>query len=93
MLVALTGCRTLPTPSPATRTPVPEVFQPEDDGGEFCPPPRAWYVYVVQPGDTIRELADRTNSTVNLLAAANCLQNPRMLAAGQRFYVPRELDN
>lgn len=69
------------------------VNQPEDDGGEFCPPPRAWYVYIVQPGDTIRELAERTNSTVSLLAAANCLQNPRMIMAGERFYVPRELPN
>jgi LysM repeat protein len=46
---------------------------------------------VVQPGDTIRSLAERSSSTVAQLAAANCLQNPRLIYAGQLFYVPRRI--
>jgi hypothetical protein len=81
------------TPVPITNiseTPQPR-YQPEDDGGLFCPPPPGWYEHIIRPGDTIRSLAEETNSSVSTLAAANCLQNPRMLSAGQRFYVPRRI--
>ena len=96
-LILLCGCTAtqVPTPTPTaapTETPVPIRYQFYDDGGQFCPPPRSWYEYVIRPGDTIRSLAERTSSSGSMLAAANCLQNPRMLAVGQVFYVPRRLD-
>ncbi|HLU11578.1 MAG TPA: LysM domain-containing protein [Oceanobacillus sp.] len=96
IILLLCGCATAQSPTPTltpTATPVPIRYQSYDEGGQFCPQPRSWYEYVIRPGDTIRSLAERTSSTVSQLAAANCLQNPRMLYAGQVFYLPRRLDD
>lgn len=98
ILLLLSGCAaSSPTPtltpsSTLTVTPVAIRYQSYDDGGLFCPPPRAWYEYVIRPGDTIRSLAEQTSSSIGELAAANCLQNPRMLSVGQVFYLPRRID-
>lgn len=97
-LILLGGCAGLPAaPSAPTASPTPTITPyptrdpTYDEGGQFCPPPRAWYEYIVRPGDTIRSLAEKTNSTVTQLAAANCLQNPRLIYVGQLFYVPRRI--
>lgn len=75
-----------PTPSPSPEvTAIPVRVVPTDD---FCPPPRGWFVYETKPGDTLRTIADRTASTVELLAAGNCLQNPTSLNSGIIIYVP-----
>ncbi len=60
------------------------------DEASFCPPPPNWFVYVTEAGDTLRDLADRTGSSVGELALANCLQNPRAIAAGLVIYLPRQ---
>lgn len=98
VLIIVGGCAALPSPTdtpPPSANPTitlyPTRYQPHDDGGQFCPPPRAWYEYVIRPGDTIQSLAERTSSTVARLSAANCLQNPRLLTTGQLFYVPRRI--
>ncbi len=48
-----------------------------------------WLAYVVQPGDTLGDLARRTSSTVNELAQGNCLADPNALEVGQVLRVPR----
>jgi hypothetical protein len=48
--------------------------------------PRA--VYIVQPGDTILEIALRFNTTVEALATANDLKNPNKLDPGQELIIP-----
>ena len=47
-----------------------------------------WDVYVIQRGDNLVGIANRTGSTVDELSAANCLENPNRLRAGQELYVP-----
>jgi LysM repeat protein len=48
-----------------------------------------WLTYIVQAGDTLGSLAQRTNSTIAALATANCLANPDALYVGQAVRVPR----
>ncbi len=59
------------------------------DPEAFCPPPRAWVAYLVQPGDTIPELAVATDAEVTTLLTANCLRRLGPLTPGSVFYLPR----
>lgn len=78
-----------PTPTPQ---PTPSVIPRAliEEAAAFCPQPRNWTLYVTQPGDTLRSLAERTSSSAAELALANCLQNPGALPAGIVFYLPRQ---
>lgn len=49
-----------------------------------------WQIYTVVRGDTLSSLARRTNSTVNALANANCLNDPGAISVGQQLRVPRQ---
>jgi LysM repeat protein len=53
-----------------------------------CGPPSYWVVYIVQPGDTLFNIAQRVNSSVSQIKYANCLTSDT-IRAGQRLYVPR----
>lgn len=61
------------------------------DEESFCPPPPGWFTYRVQAGDTLREIAERANSSISELSAANCLNNPRIIPAGTVLYVPQRI--
>lgn len=50
-----------------------------------------WTIYTVSPGDTLSGIAQRTGSTVNELASANCLRNANSISVGQQLRVPRPL--
>jgi LysM repeat protein len=79
---------TPPPPPPATDTPV-AAPPPEEPSATplpppptqpvgtvaACQPPPGWITYQVQVGDTLNELAARTNTTVNELVQVNCLQS------------------
>ncbi len=45
--------------------------------------------YVIQPGDSLSALADRWNTSVQALAAANAIANPNLIRAGMVLRVPR----
>lgn len=45
-------------------------------------------IYVVQPGETLLEIAIRFNTTVEALAEANQLDNPNKLTPGQTLIIP-----
>jgi len=45
-------------------------------------------VYVVQPGDTLRGVADRTGAGSEAIARANGLSAPFVIRAGQRLTIP-----
>lgn len=64
-----------PTAPPPYASPIP------------CTPKYNWVVYIVQPGDTLYNLAARVNSTPYELQLANCLPS-NYIYVGQRLYVP-----
>lgn len=53
-----------------------------------CVPRTDWPVYTVQPRDNLTIIANLTGSSIDELAAANCLQNQNRLLSGQTLYVP-----
>lgn len=53
-----------------------------------CTPRNDWPYYIVVAGDTLNIIARRTGTTSAVLATANCLANPDVLAAGQALRVP-----
>jgi LysM repeat protein len=44
--------------------------------------------YLVQPGDTLSEIAERFGTSVGAIAQANGLENPNLIFSGQVLYVP-----
>jgi len=54
---------------------------------ETCERPWGWVVYVVQPGDSLSSLAQRTQTTVYRLMQVNCLST-QVLYVGQQLYLP-----
>ncbi len=48
-----------------------------------------WPIYVVQVGDTLLRIAQRTGTTVSTLAIANCIPNANLVFAGQPLRVPQ----
>ncbi len=56
------------------------------DGGDK--PPTGMTIHVVQRGETLFRIAQRYGTTVEDLAQLNGIQNPAVLAAGQRLLVP-----
>ncbi len=53
-----------------------------------CAPRADWDTYTVVAGDVLFYIASRFNTTVDDLAAANCLANPNLIFVGQTLYVP-----
>lgn len=51
--------------------------------------PPETFVYTVQQGDTLFKLAQRFNTTVEILAELNDLEDPSQLFIGQRLLIPR----
>ncbi len=49
---------------------------------------RAPSVYTVQPGDSLGAIAQQNGITVELLAEANGIANPALIAIGQRIAIP-----
>ena len=68
----------------ATATPLPGT-------PTVCAVPLDWFPYVVQPGDTLTDIAARTSSTIQELVVRNCLASADAIFVGQTLYVPIEL--
>jgi phospholipase C len=45
-------------------------------------------VYLVQPGDTLSEIAERFSTSVEAIARANDIENPNLIFVDQVLYVP-----
>jgi len=56
-------------------------------GGQ-CIVPNGWAPYTIQAGETLATIASSYNLTVDQLSAANCLDNPDLIYAGQVIAVP-----
>ena len=78
-----------PTPLPPIEGGQPPVI--EEPVNPDCPAtPAGWIPYTVEPGDSMGLLAEQTASTIQELAAGNCLDNPDQLFVGQVIYLPRQ---
>ena len=58
------------------------------DGSVPKPPAQDYITYIVQPGDTLSQIAARYGTTYQTLAALNQLANPNLIYPGQRIRVP-----
>jgi murein DD-endopeptidase MepM/ murein hydrolase activator NlpD len=47
-------------------------------------------VYVVRPGDTLYDIAQRFGSTIEAIVAANDIADPRLINVGQRLIIPTD---
>jgi LysM repeat protein len=65
-----------PTPTATPTSPPPQ-----------CRPPANWVLYTVQPGDTLQSLAQRTNTSAQLLLEANCMRSDQIYV-GQQIWLP-----
>jgi len=76
--ISIPGLRGAETPTP-TSTP-------------GCVPRKDWKLrYTVQFNDALAKIADRYNTTVSQLAAANCLKDVNLIRVGQELRVPGEV--
>lgn len=79
------------TPSPTT-APSATPFNNNNNPGSGSSPCRIrtdWYLYIVQRGDTLSQIARAVGSDTTTLTNANCLINPNSLEVGQQIRVPR----
>ncbi len=78
-----------PTPPPAAPTPVPPtaVPKPTNTAGPTASPTQNVAIYTVQPGDTLRSIADRFGITIEDIARLNDIPNPDQLNVGQQVRV------
>lgn len=56
--------------------------------GQLRPSPTQVGLYIVQPNDTLSDLAARFNTTVDEILAANGLTDPNALQEGQELIIP-----
>ena len=76
--------RISPTPTPTTTST--RIFPTNRPQAE-CGPPFGWVLYSVQPGDTLYNLAVRTNAWVSDIQRANCNYS-QIIRIGQSIYLP-----
>ena len=55
-----------------------------------CTPRNDWPVYTVESGDTLYSIAVRSDTTDDVLQAANCLPDPDKISVGQSLRVPKQ---
>ena len=72
--------------------PAPRPTPPRPPGPPAPVPPvtvvPGFRVYIVQPGDTLAEIASRYGTTIEAIAAANNITNPDLIYAGQMILIP-----
>jgi LasA protease len=74
---------------PATRQPGSPLFSPTPDVPHELPSLRTESEqYIVQPGDTLGNIADRFSLSVEQIAEANRMLNPNVLEVGQVLEIP-----
>ena len=80
----------------ASASPVPTIVPLPTQGPQAtspasaCTPRNDWPVYTVEAGDTLYSIADRSDTTDDVLQAANCLADPNKINVGQSLRVPKQ---
>ena len=83
-------------PTAASTPPVPTIVPLSTQGPQptspapSCTPRNDWPVYTVEAGDTLYSIADRSDTTVDTLQAANCLADANIIVVGQGLRVPKQ---
>lgn len=54
-----------------------------------CTPRNDWPIYTIQAGDTLYSIAQRTDTTVDAIVAANCLGDANVIRTNQELRVPQ----
>jgi LysM repeat protein len=76
------------TSSPPSATPAPPTAtKTQATTPTECTPPHDWKPYFVQPGNTLKELAQEYGITIGNLKTANCLQTDN-LEPGSVIFIP-----
>lgn len=88
-LARLNGLRDPDRLYPGQRLRIPRLpTAPEPPACPTPTPPPGQTLYVVQPGDTLGDIAFRFGTTVPVLLRLNRLDDPDVLAVGQELLVP-----
>jgi len=87
---AVTASTTGETIAPETRIPPTQaaIVASATATEASCTPITGWQSYVIQRGDTLSSIAAKTNSTVEELIAANCIENPNRIIVNTSIFVP-----
>lgn len=67
----------------------PEFFYCESIARQMPIMPVVSTIYVVRPGDTLSSIANRFNTTVDVIVRANNIEDPNVIYPGQRLIIPR----
>lgn len=95
IIILLAGCNLASEPSDTAITDTPQpiiTIHPENATEIACQLQENWYKYTIQRGDNLTRIANITNSSVDELITANCLESPNRIRVGQTIYVPNEPD-
>ncbi len=79
------------TAIPNTQAPLPANITTTNNGTVICNQQTSWTTYTIVAGDTLFDIAQRSNSTVDTLVSANCLVDAGVISVGQVLYVPNAL--
>lgn len=89
-MVTVTPSLTVEATAAQSRADEPTLRESRPDGSAEClEPPARWVRYLIQPGDTLSELAVASGRSMDEIAAANCLEDVRSIIAGQIIFLPR----
>lgn len=62
---------------------------PSEEDGEALPTAVNTITHIVQPGETVTQIAKQYGVTVDDIVAANNLSNPNQVQAGQQLLIPQ----
>jgi len=62
------------------------------DDDDECEPPEDWVEYTIQPDDTLSEIADETDTTIEEIREINCLEDQALIIAGETLFVPEDIE-
>lgn len=86
--VSKTNTRATSLDTPEATAEITETSSEAQAHAEVQPATPQAQIYVVQPGDTLRSIADSFDTTVRQIAQANSIVNPRLISPGQQLTIP-----